>query len=67
MIIVSGMGKGRKKVPFTEGMSVGEAINKSELKPSENATITLNGKATTKDIKIKDGDRITVTPKVSNG
>ena len=67
MVIVSGMGKGRKKISFTEGMSVGDAIDKSELKPSENSTITLNGKATTKNIKIKDGDRITVTPKVSNG
>ena len=68
MIQVSGMGKGKEKVPFTVGMTVGDAIAKAKFQASSDSTVTLDGKQVELTAVIaKDGSKVVITPRVSNG
>lgn len=68
MIQVSGMGKGKEKVYFTAGMTAADAIAKAKFQAADDSTITLNGQQVVPTTVIeKDGSKVVITPKVSNG
>lgn len=67
MLKVTTQGGEVKEVRFVAGMSVKTAMNVAEIKPGKKATITVNGKDARPKSRVKDGDIIVVTPKISNG
>jgi sulfur carrier protein ThiS len=65
-ITIVRVGKGTRTTEVPLGASFGQALEASGLS-SEGAFLSINGQAATLDSTVKEGDVLTVNPKVQGG
>lgn len=67
MIKVNAMGVTAKEVNFSSGMNVSDAVKGiNGIKPDK-SIVMVNGEEATMKTVLKDGDSVTISPRVRNG
>lgn len=56
-----------RKVPFHGNMTAMDAVRAAEFKVSKRATLTVNGQKADGKTKLQSGDKVVITPRISNG